>query len=552
MGMASRNISIKILFLIIIVTIGRSAWAQEEDWDETGEIEDAQVVIEKDRKIELPAANRTYEKVPPSEINKNVKPQQYDFAENLYRGSSYLPSLKVQRVESGKRAGVRPNFVKLGFGNYISPLVEVSLNTIQNKLTAGLNFKHLSFARGPVDGSNSGSSDNAADLFVNLSNKNSLLSIGLDFGSLKRYHYGFSEGSRSSIDPTKQKYNAFGVNLGFKNSDPDSPVDYQLKTGFYTLNDNFNAKESGFTGLIALSAPIIDNITLFSEVKLLLTKYEDTSDINRNLINLKGGVGYDLGQLSITAAANIVLTNDTISNSNDFKLYPYITANYKITDRWSLDGGLIGDLEAVTLKSIVNENPFIAQNLPLVHTNKQIEVYGRINGKLSEHIDLNAGVSFANYENLYFYTDTLRFSLAYEPDATNALNLFTSINYNHQGIFSVTSRIDYFNYSTKVLPEAWHRPNFIANISARYNFNKKLSFASSLSVLSGIKSFNPETASSVKLESILDLGFDANYQINDKFNAFIEVDNILSKKYERYINYVNRSFMTHLGVTYSF
>ncbi len=553
MSMISRNIlSIKTLLLLGIVTIGPGAWAQEEDWEEIGEIEDGQVIIEKDRKIELPVANRTYEKVPPSEINKNVKPQQYDFSENLYRGSAYLPSLRTQRIESGNRANVTNNLVKLGFGNYVSPLAQVSLNTVQNKLTAGLNFKHLSFARGPVGGSNSESSDNTGGIFVNLTNKKSALSLDLDFESLKRYHYGFSEGFRSSIDPTKQKYNTFGANLEFNNSDSESPLDYRLKTGFYTMTDNFNAKENGFSVLMALSVPIIDNVTLFSESKLLLTGYEDITDINRNLINVRGGIGYDLGQLSITAAANIVLANDTISNSNDFKPYPYITANYKITDQWSLDGGLTGDLEAVTLKSIVNENPFISQNIPLVHTNKQIEVYGRINGQLGERIDLNTGISFANYENLYFYTDTLRFNLVYEPDATNVFNLFTSVNYNHQNAFSVNTRIDYFNYSTKVLPEVWHRPNFTAHVSFRYNLNKKLNLASFLSVLSGIKSFNPETVSTIKLKPILDLGIDVNYQINDKFNAFIEIDNVLSKKYERYIHYLNRSFMTHLGVTYSF
>ncbi len=543
------NYTVCILFFI---AMGHVGLGQEADWGETGEIEDAQVIIEKNRKIELPAANRTYEKAPPTEVNKEVKPQQYDFNENVYGGAEYKPSLKVSKLSSTNKTASYNNYVKLGFGNYVSPLGELSLNAIQNNISAGLSFKHLSFARGAVDGSSSGSSDNIGGLFVNLNNKKNVLHLGLDFGSVKRKHYGFSDGSRSSIDPTKQKYNSFGINLGFKNTDTESLIDYSFKTAYYHIDDNFNAKESGFTGRLLLSALLVDNISLFSEAGFLLTKYQDITEINRNLIDIKGGVGYELGPLSIRAGVNIVLTNDTISNSNDFKLYPHITAKYKLSEQWSAEGGLVGDLEAVTLKSIVKENPFIAQNIPLVHTNKQIEIFGKISGLITHGVNLSAGVSFANYENFYFYTDTLRFSLAYERDATNVLNLFTSLSFNHKDNLSITTRLDYFNYATDVLPEAWHRPSFTSNLSIRYKLNDKLNFGSSLLLLSGVKTFNPETNSTDKLDTIVDLGFDANYQINDKFNAFVEFDNLLGKKYERFINYLNRSFMTHVGVSYSF
>ena len=542
---------IRSLLILCTIGAGQSVLAQEK-WDETGEIEDAQVIIEKDRKITLPPANRTYEKVPPTVIDKQIRPQQYDFNEYLYQGMSYSPSLSVNRLTPGNSIKSNGNYVKLGFGNYISPLAELSFNTVQNSLTAGLSYKHLSFARGPVDGSNSGASDNTANLYATLNNKKSTLSLYFDFGSIKRYHYGFSDGSRTDIDPTKQKYNTFGFNLGIKNSDQKSPLDYSLNTGFYTLDDNFSAKENGFTGQLRLSAPLLDNVNLFSDVDLLLTKYEDITDINRKIIKIKGGVGYELGQLSITAAANIALTNDSISNSNDFKLYPYVTANYQLSDQWLISGGLVGDLEAVTLKSLSMENPFIAQSVPLTHTNKQLELFGKLSGQLTQQFDLSAGFSYANYENLYFYTDTLRFSLAYETDATNTINLFAAFNYNHQNIFSLSTRFDYLNYSTKILSEAWHRPTFVSNTSARFRINEKLNLGSALSVLSGIKGFNPETGLNEKLDTIFDLGFDLNYQINDKFTGFVELDNVLSNKYERFINYLNRSFMTHLGVIYSF
>ena len=544
--------------MVLILCTGRSL-AQEE-WEEAGEIEDAEVIIEKDRKIELPPANRVFKKVPPLEPNDDVDPQNYDFSEFIFPGVAYVPEQKARRLERSDNLTRPPNYVKVGFGNYISPLVDLSLNTSYNALSAGLSFSHLSFARGPVMGRESSSGDNLGALYARYNTKKVNFLLDLDFESIQRKHYGFSRQALNlsetdpnfDADPFKKSYNTFGLGLGFENGDANSAIDYGFRAGYYILDDNFNASENAFTLDLDISADIAEDIRIFTESDFLLSNYEDTGSMNRNIIAVKGGLIYQLDRLTITGAAKIALTNDTISNSNDFKIYPHAVVDYKIDEQWTVTGGLTGDLEAVTLRSLVNENPYLAPNLSLTHTNKQIDVFGRMNGSLNQNINVAAGASFANYENLYFFTDTLSFDLSYETDATNVFNVNASFNYDTPLGLSVNSRIDYYNYSTKTLDEAWHRPQFVGRVSPSYQVNDKLRIRSTLSLISGLKAFDPVSNGATNLDLIFDLSIGGDYQVNEKLGAFISIDNLISKQYERFINYINRGFMLHAGVTYSF
>ena len=77
-------------FFSLVVFATLSAQAQVK-WDEDGEIKDSEIIIEKDRTIELPAFSRSFEKVPPlpEQKDKAVVPYQFpilDFFGNGFTG----------------------------------------------------------------------------------------------------------------------------------------------------------------------------------------------------------------------------------------------------------------------------------------------------------------------------------------------------------------------------------------------------------------------------------------------------------------------------------
>ena len=66
-----------ILPFIFSICLGLNTYAQE-DWEDQGEIENAQIVVEKNKKIELPKANRKFEKIDKLEDKEINTSQKFD------------------------------------------------------------------------------------------------------------------------------------------------------------------------------------------------------------------------------------------------------------------------------------------------------------------------------------------------------------------------------------------------------------------------------------------------------------------------------------------
>ena len=101
-------------FLLLVPFYGLA-----QDRNETGEIEEAEIVIRKDRKITLPAAIRNFEKIPQLPLVKAPSQQTYLFKAYNYGLKALSPSFKPVGLKlSEKQKDITSNYVKAGYGNY--------------------------------------------------------------------------------------------------------------------------------------------------------------------------------------------------------------------------------------------------------------------------------------------------------------------------------------------------------------------------------------------------------------------------------------------------
>ena len=92
---------IKVYFvpLVFIILISNLIQAQNEEWDEDGAIQDAEVVIEKERQITLEKADRGYEKVSPLPVSVNQGPQSYSFDAIDYTATPFTPRIRINKIK---------------------------------------------------------------------------------------------------------------------------------------------------------------------------------------------------------------------------------------------------------------------------------------------------------------------------------------------------------------------------------------------------------------------------------------------------------------------
>ena len=560
---------IRITYIFCLLLGGTSAWAQQSAWEqEEGEIDDAEVVIEKNREIELPEASRQFERVPPNDVQAPQVKVAYQFEEVKPQLPTIDPKIRVLKIKEPPLDKLYGNYLKLGFGNFLTPYVDFFANNTRNDEYAyGVHVEHLSSRFGPVDRDNSGNSHTQVGVDGKYFINGNTLSGALGYERNRYHFYGYQPGLEFTRDQIKQIFNVLSAQLTLERDQVDKPFDYRIGGSLKNLSDAYAASESQIGLQVDLGYTINEQLAFEINNDLYLTTRKDqpistdaTTTAHRNLFRINPVVTFSTDAdptegLVFRAGFRAVYENDTIDNAG-LHIYPDLSAEYSLADGFSVYAGLDGDIERTSLLRFIEENPYLAPNVPLLHSNRTLALRGGLKGRFSSAVGFHAGFSAGNYKNLYFYAnsalDSTRFTVLYDQERTLRFNPFLEISINSAERFRTVLRGDYFAYGVNQVAEPWHRPTSQLSVLSSYNAYDKLLFTAEFMVLGGIKAINLESDVTKDLDTITDLSFQADYLFSSRFSTFLQLKNIFAQNYERFLNYPSRGLMVMGGASYSF
>lgn len=539
--------SIKIIFTFVLSAYVFHVQAQEIE---------PEVFIKKKntQKIELPQANRNYDKINFELQQPATKPLEYQ-PEEVAVDVPKLPT-KVNVAMDNKRPSLPKlygNYVKVGFGNYNTPYLEGFFNNKRSEnLSYGVHLRHLSSANGPVK--YSGVSENKAKAYVKYFTKTFEFNSGLSYERDRLNFYGFNQALPVERDTLKQVFNTIAFNAGIKGLNKDSKFNYDTRFSYYNFRDHYNAKEDEFLTSFYGGFRIDSEKMIRTDAVLSISNYKDSAKFNRNYFQIKPALFYDLGKYKITGGFNVAYSSDTV-NTSKLHLYPRVHVDVElIENKVAAFAGLHGELEKNTFRSFASQNPFLQPDLLLLHSNKALEFYTGIHGN-HNGLNFKAKLAYANYKNLFFFNNSKRDSSAFEilyDRAPSVLNLEGDVSYDVAETFRLGLNLNYYNYSMSTLEKAWHRPGFTTSFTVCYNLKQKIYINTNIYYLSGLTGKNYISNREVKLDGILDANLKIEYNISNVFSAYLEFNNILSKKYQRYLYYPVKGINVIGGISYSF
>jgi hypothetical protein len=563
------SIKTKYLLALSCLCVVFGTYAQQEP---TGEIEDVQVIIEKDKPLSLPKAGRLYEKTQVKKVTHDTVSLKYTVSQPQFNFSPYTPSFEP-RVFKENLAELRlTNYVKAGFGNYQSPLLETFVGIKKEENSIGLWFKHESFGTGSVRDEASGFSQNQLIIDGQFTSQYFKVKPILQYEREGFYYYGYDDlAYRASSMNFSDRY--FQDRAVYENwsaggtfiASPKEELSLSLSPIYHRTAMKFKGSEAfGADNGIELNGQV--GYTFSSEMKLNTglgyhwSQYTGNGgDFSRSRAFLNPTLDFNRDKLNLKAGFKLIGGSDS---SSQIYFYPDIQAKYALSEQLSITAIIGGDLEMNTLATLYNQNKYLDDSLALVNTNRALVIKGIVSGKISEQLLLEgfAGYDVIKNQTLFKYStyDTSRFTTKYDTDF-GRFQLGVKASYIIESSTQVTGAFTYFAYKSGSEAEAWFLPLSTIEVGASHRIIDQLTAKAKLMVLGEMKApyvnvLNDATVAQQyrSMTGIYDLSLGLDYAIKENIGAFIQLNNVFTKEYERYLNYPTRGISVKVGGVFRF
>jgi len=562
----------RVLFLLLFILINHQSISQNNE----GEIEDTQILIEKNSSIILPKADKAINKIVVE--GSNIEMKKFDYDNVLYTSES--DKKKIDRIlrNEMKILDEHTMFINLGYGNYGTFLIHSNpFYIISNKFSIYSDILHRSNSKGSKLSYLSGKSHSDINLNFNykLDNKNTFKSY-LKYQNNTSGYYGFinseniSSLTKDQEDVYSFKNNTFSYNINWENVS-DNFISEIAWSGKEYVDNLFDEYSHSFKGKFTL--PISRSILSFSPYfKSYNLKDNPNSNFNSGV---KDEIHLNIKSLSFPLSYEYFSKNFMFNLNFDYQI---INRSYKSTNKknsvspslkvkYNLDGitfkvSASKGLDHITYYDEIKSLPFIYDPY-LLNVFDVNEIKYSFMGGIDLSINDETNISFS-YET-YNIKGSLDYILSNEKisggELINPLYLY-SIERNDEE--EVIDKI-FVEINTSV------NNNFNSSLSFIYNIYEEKEVFMPLYIIEQVNNYSKGklditlggifeienyglnfNGQMFKMSSYIDIFSDLSYQVSDNLNVYIKVNNILNRYNERFFMYPDQGTSFMGGIKWNF
>ncbi len=429
------------------------------------------------------------------------------------------------------------NQLKLGFGSFTTPYVSGAFSFGDGKKNLVNVYGDYISSRGKIK-SQDFSEINVKGTGSLFTEKHETYAFAA-FAQHEYYQYGYDHNLFDFDKSTlRRSYQDFSAGVGFRNiAVNDLNFIYNPHVELHTFSRENKASET----TLILNLPAEKK---FSEsVSLKVTALGNFDKFQ--LKNSSNHLTNNLFQL----APEFVFYSDVFTfhggatpswNNNDVAILPNVYGEAQLQHNvLTIQGGWVGRYIPNSFRTLSGENPYM-QDPTFLNNTKEVQFYGGIKATVNKHFNFSAKAAVITYHDLpLFVNDNLdgKTFIVRNESRVNDFQIHGDVNYINQDKFTLTGALDLNTYtSLKDNEKAWHLYPLKLSGSLRWNAFKQVLFKSDLVAFSGAKALLGD-GSIKNLKGGTDLSAGAEFKINQRFSAWLDFDNLLNSKYERWNNY---------------
>ena len=463
----------------------------------------------------------------------------YDIpAQNLffaYQPISLKPLALMQ--DTGLQLGVR-NYVKAGFGNYTTPYIAAAVSFGDGKKSLVNLYGNYISSKGKII------NQDFSELKLKgtgsfFSAKNEVYgSAGINANQY--YQYGYDHTLHNfSKDSVSRKYQDFFVSAGLRNTAVnDFKVNYNPNVTAHIFSRENKINESSliieapvekkFGESISFKVAAIANLTNLTNKATTIN-----TSISNNLFQIAPELAYYSNMFTFHGGVTPSWNNGVLS------VLPNIYGEAQLQHNvLMVQAGWVGRFINNSFRSLSTMNPYIADPTFLTNT-KEVQYYGGVKATLGKHFSFNAKAAFITYNNMPLFVNDGLYGNSFivtNESKMNDLQLHGDMSLVSQDKFTLTAGLDLNTYTgLSNNANAWGLIPVQLTGSFRWNAFKQVLLKADVFTFSGVPALlknNTETKTNGT-----DLSAGAEFKITKKFSAWLDLNNILDQKYQRWYNY---------------
>ena len=383
-------------------------------------------------------------------------------------------------------------------------------------------------------------------------NENVAAEAKIGYSADRVHYYGYQVDSLTrSSDAVRQDFKTLDIGARLYNKERnDADINYSVAPKIYKLSDYYSNDETGFSFDMSATKWFAEKHPLRITIRPDLTKFTDTATQKLNNIYLQPSFTFHSDIVKIKVGGNFV------NNRDEFSIFPDIELGLRVFgDGIQLFAGITGDLRKNTYRTLSEYNPFYQIRGSKLRNTRYDNYYGGVRGDLG-WLNYSLQGSYGKASDLALHQTLFRDSLTQFRtvyDTAQVTNLQGTIKLTPIEGLSLTGTLSQnITFETSREAKPWGLPRTEGNFGAVYSVLKgKANLRANAYIADGI--WFKDAESVTRQGGVLfDLSLGGNYYFTKNIGAFLDINNLLNNKRERWYNYptIGTNFM--VGITAKF
>ncbi|HLF65759.1 MAG TPA: hypothetical protein VI603_18505 [Saprospiraceae bacterium] len=361
------------------------------------------------------------------------------------------------------------------------------------------------------------------------------VSGGLGYHYSKVYFYGLKADDDTPYVDDRRSYKTFTAKASISNPKRLSgDINYRATLDFYHHQDDLSAKETGVDLLLQGEKWIAGKHVFAIDINADVSSLKD-SEQKRSLDNffVHPSFAYHKKIFSATGGLNLATHEEEITFFPTVNFSIQVSGNRLIAFA-EIDGGLSKN----NFRTLSTYNPFIHPRIDEIRNTSHRDYFGGLKGSIGK-LEYQGKAGISTVKNLALFEpdrfDYRKFQPLY--DDGNIIRIEGVVKSEPISHLQVGASMAKLFYDLDVQEKAWHLPSLQASLFSSYTSeDKKLRLRGELFIENGVPYLN-EDEEADKLKGLLDISLGADYYFTENIGAFIQVNNLLGNKHQRWQRY---------------